>query len=103
MQKINGYLLDTRVAEMLQRVEFLPHYVMLEFKKHFSSDAVLAAWIQYYTFLEIRKKHNHGYSDYITYMFEKCCQYDKKSDRLELRKVYVMCDNWVVDIEEKIF
>jgi len=100
MRKINGYLLSNRVAEMLEQVELLPHYVMAKFKTHFTEDAILASWIQYYTYPEMRKENS--FEDYITYMFDKCAEYDRKSKHLNLLSVYVEEGYWNVDIEEDI-
>jgi len=100
MMKVNGYLLSNRVAEMLQQVEFIPTYVQKQFDQLFSKDAVLASWIQYYTYPDTRKKDTT--TEYVEYMFRKCCEYDKKSN-LRLVSVYMEEGNWNVNIEEEIF
>lgn len=101
MKKINGYLLNNRVAELLQRVELLPCYVMIKFKEHFTDDAILASWVQYNTHLAMRKSHTT--EDYITYMFDKCAEYDKKSKHVQLARVYLEELGFNVTINEVIF
>jgi len=102
MEYVNGYLLSNRVAEMLQQVEMLPHYVMIDFKKHFTEDTILASWIQYNTYPHMHKEDT--LVDYIVYMFDKCREYDRKHAYLRLDSVGVSDEgNMYIKIEEAIF
>lgn len=92
MEKINGYLISNRLAELLQRIVPLPVYVRKEFDKHFTDEAILASWIQYNTYPQSINKsllaNNDSEKDYIDYMFRKCAEYDKVSDQLFIHKVH---------------
>jgi len=92
MEKINGYLISNRLAELLQRIVPLPVYVRKEFDKHFTGEAILASWIQYNTYPQSINKsllaNSDSEKDYIDYMFRKCAEYDKVSEQLFIHKVH---------------
>lgn len=75
MKKFDGYLLDKRIGDLLMNLEILPVYVKKEFDKHFSSDAILAAWIQWNTF-----QRDATMKDYIEYIFAKASEFDRKNE-----------------------